>query len=501
MNAIVTRSDVHLRPDPARVIARLFVPGHELLVNTQSRATGVLARILALSETVVTQTLETTRERYSHRHRDFAHVLACHYSQIEHRVPGAESLSDDRRNLIGAWFTHEYSIEGAALFNPSAVLHPDQSGLQPGQCRFIISLRAVGEGHVSAVEFRSGVLGPGKQLHLDAASRFVETGRTSPATHDRDLFGAKLAEHGADPESASYIVRDLPKQFDETELDHVLSGLAGQSVTRHGGRHADDLARKIAQCSYEVAFPLVTSLSERVLWPQAPSESHGMEDVRIVRFVGPDDAVSYRATYTAYDGAQITPQLITTSDFATFRVSQLAGPAAKNKGMALFPRMIDGRYVALSRWDRENSAVAWSDDGKYWKDPQTLHKPVQPWELIQTGNCGPPIETDAGWLVLTHGVGPMREYALGALLLDLDDPVRVIGEMDTPLLQARDDEREGYVPNVLYSCGALLHEDTLLLPYGASDATVRFAFVDVPALLERLTAGRSPAATRANTSV
>jgi predicted GH43/DUF377 family glycosyl hydrolase len=498
-DALVTRSAVEIRADARRVLARLFVPGHELLVSTQSRATGVIGRILALTDDVVETTLADVRARYAHRHRDFAAVLANNYAQISHRVPGADALSVDRRNLIGAWFTHEYSLEGAALFNPSAVAHPDQSGLAPGECRFVLSLRAVGEGHVSSVEFRTGVLGPHQALRLDDPGPFVETGRHRPAPYDRELFATILGEAGADPESASFVVRGLPAKFDEEDLEDILRALVGQRVTRQGGPRTDELARRIAQCTYEIAFSPDSSLGQRVLWPQAPSESRGMEDVRFVRFIDDDAAVSYHATYTAFDGEQITPQVIQTTDFQHFRISQLAGPAAKNKGMALFPRKVGGRYVALSRWDRENSAITMSTDGRFWGDPHTLHEPSQPWELIQTGNCGSPIETPAGWLVLTHGVGPMREYAISALLLDLDEPQRVIGALREPLLTPQEDEREGYVPNVLYSCGALLHEDQLLLPFGASDSSVRFAFVKLPELLDRLTGG-SPAAARTNTA-
>jgi predicted GH43/DUF377 family glycosyl hydrolase len=225
-----------------------------------------------------------------------------------------------------------------------------------------------------------------------------------------------------------------------------------------------------------------------------------MEDARFVRFVGDDGSVTYKGTYTAFDGSRIAPQLIETTDFRTFTISQLAGPAARNKGMALFPRRIGGRFFALSRWDRENNTLATSADGRFWGESHLLHAPRRPWELIQTGNCGSPVETEAGWLVLTHGVGPMREYAIGALLLDIDDPTKVVGGLSEPLLRPAEDEREGYVPNVVYSCGSLLHGDQLLVPYGVSDAAIRFAFVDVPALLERMLAEGPPEAMSANSA-
>ena len=244
-------------------------------------------------------------------------------------------------------------------------------------------------------------------------------------------------------------------------------------------------------------FRADSALAERVLWPHGLAESHGIEDARFVR---DEDKGTYRATYTAFDGRSIAPQLIETDDFRIFRVSQLAGPAAQNKGMALFPRKVGGRHFALSRWDRENNAVTTSRDGLWWGDARTLHVPDSPWAITQTGNCGSPVETDAGWVVLTHGVGPMREYTISALLLDLDDPFRVIGALPEPLLVPADDERDGYVPNVVYSCGALRLGERLLMPYGVSDSAVRFAFVDLPLLVERLTAERAPDAIRANSS-
>jgi predicted GH43/DUF377 family glycosyl hydrolase len=495
---MVTRSEVTLRADPSRVLARLFVPGHELVLEGVSRASGVMARILDLPEDTVGSLLRDVCARYDDRHRDLSAVFLANYERIAHRVPTGTSLTPERRSLLGAWFTNEYSIEAAALFNPSVVAHPDQTGVDPGWCRFVMSLRAVGEGHISSVEFRTGILGPEGQLRVDDPGVHVESGSVRTTWHDRELFAAKLAEEGADEESSSFLVDRLPGRFTDDELEDALSALSAQRLTRSGGARADELARRIAGCSYEVAFSTQSSLAERVLWPHSPAESHGIEDVRLVRFVGNDGSVTFRGTYTAFDGQRIAPHVIETSDFRHYRASQLAGPAARNKGMALFPRTVSGRYFALSRWDRENCDVVSSVDGLWWDDPQRVYTPSQPWELIQTGNCGSPIETAAGWLVLTHGVGPMREYAIGALLLDLDDPTVVLGSLDAPLMRPGEDERNGYVPNVVYSCGALLHGDQLLLPYGASDSSVRFAFVDAPMLLERLTAGPPPKAMRSN---
>lgn len=495
MNQCVTRTDVALTADPSRVLARLFVPGQELSHDTRSRASGVLSRILALPEDEVDLTLKRVCDRYEKRHRDLQAVLIANFEQIAHRVPEGVELSDERRSLVGAWFTHEFSVEAAALFNPSAVVHPDQSGLAPGSSRFILSLRAVGEGHLSSVEFRTGVVGPGAELSVDDPVPHIEAGHRRETTYRRELFAAELAGTEIDSESAAFVVARLSPRFGIGELETVLAALANERLTRPTATRTGELARRIAACSYDVEFPAETTLSERVLWPQSPSESHGIEDAR---FVYVEDEGVYRATYTAFDGAAITPQLIETEDFRRFSISQFAGPAAQNKGMALFPRKVGGRYLALSRWDRENNTIATSRDGLWWGETRTLQTPTRPWELLQLGNCGSPIETEAGWIVLTHGVGPMREYAIGALLLDLDDPGRVIGALREPLLQPADDERDGYVPNVVYSCGALPLGDRLLLPYGASDASVRFAFVDVALLVERLIADGPPDATAAN---
>jgi predicted GH43/DUF377 family glycosyl hydrolase len=485
---LAARADVELHLDPSRVLAQLFVPGQELAHDTESRASGVLSRVLGFDDETVSATLADVLGRFTGRHRDLIAVLRRHYNRVSHRVPAPDTVSDERRLLIGACFTSEYAIEAAALFNPSAVPHPDQSGLEPGQVRFVLSLRAAGEGHISSIEFRTGVAGPGRALTIDAPCGFVEQGEHRSSLYDRELFRSKLSEDASDSESTSFLLRKLPPRFDDAALEKALHELAAQRVTRAGGPHTDEVARRIAESNYDVVFDEETALDERVLWPYSRPELHGMEDARFVRFVDDDGTVSYLATYTAFDGADIAPQLIETFDFCRFRIAQLSGPAAKNKGMAVFPRKVNGRYVALSRWDRESNAIATSVDGHTWGEPTNLQSPEQTWELIQLGNSGSPIETSAGWLVLTHGVGPMREYSLGALLLDLDDPTRVIASLREPLMRPAADERDGYVPNVVYSCGSLLVGDQLLIPYGVSDSSIRFAYVDVPELLDRLAA-------------
>ena len=486
--ALLTRTEHRMKPDPSRTLPRLFVPGQENLIQGESRATPVLDRILNLTEAEVEQTLARTMARFSDGYRDLPQTLEDHFSLVAHRVGDEIAVGRARRQLIGAYFTHEYALEAAALFNPSMVKHPDQSGCQPGEVRFVMSLRAVGEGHLSSIEFRTGVIGADSAVRLDPPGRFLGTGRTRPVRYDRRFFQTKLTEYGQDDENTRLLWSILPARFTGAELDGALTELARQHVTRGDSTALADRLRWMAASNYAVEFGPDHALAEQVLWPTAPDESHGMEDARFVLFTDGADT-TYYATYTAFDGAQVAPHLLETPDFRTFTSAQLSGPSATNKGMALFPRRIAGRYAALSRWDRERNGIAYSDDAHDWSQARTFQSPVRPWELIQLGNCGSPIETPAGWLVFTHGVGPMREYAMSAVLLDLAEPEHLIATLPEPLLVADESEREGYVPNVVYSCGAMRHGDTVVLPFGCSDSSVRIATIDLPRLLERLTPG------------
>jgi predicted GH43/DUF377 family glycosyl hydrolase len=446
---------------------------------------AVIDRVLELSEEAAETTLGRTLARFSGHYRDLAATLDQNFEQVAHRLDSTIRVGRARRQLIGAYLTQEYALEAAALFNPSMVAHPDQAGCQPGEVRFIMSLRAVGEGHMSSIEFRTGTIGD-SVIRLDPPGRFPGTGRILPVPYDRDLFLAKLADHDAEDENARFLFDLLPSRFTAPELSMALAELHKQRLTRGDSAALAERVRYMAASSYAVEFDEHSALSERVLWPVAPAESHGMEDARFVRFTDGDDVI-YCATYTAFDGSQVAPHMLQTSDFQTFTVSPLAGQSARNKGMAIFPRRIDGRYAALSRWDRESNAIGYSVDGRRWGEAITIQTPTRPWELIQLGNCGSPIETRAGWLVLTHGVGPMREYSIGAILLDLEHPERLIAALPEPLLVADDSEREGYVPNVVYSCGPMIHGDNIVLPYGCSDSSVRIAMVNLGQLLARLT--------------
>jgi predicted GH43/DUF377 family glycosyl hydrolase len=424
----MTRADsVRLVPDARRVITRPFLPREEIYPDGSSRMQVVLERILAMSGDDISEALADARGRFENRHRDLEFVLERNFAGVAARLGHLEllvqPLSADRRQLIGAYFTHEYSIEAAALGNPSIVSAPDQSGLGAGEVRFVMSLRAIGEGHLSSIEFRSGVVDTDASVRLDTPSVYATTGDPPP-----------------------------------------------------GG-----------ESNYRTSFPASIDLSERVLFPSGPTESHGMEDARFVRFVDDDGTITYFATYTAFDGHQIVSKLLETVDFTEFEVSTLSGRAADNKGIAIFPRRIGGNYVALGRHDNVNNFVMTSHDIREWHDATKIQEPERPWELMQLGNCGSPLETEAGWLVITHGVGPFRRYTLGALLLDLDEPSRVLGHLAQPLLSPNDDERDGYVPNVVYSCGSMIHAGHLVLPYGFADVGAGIATIRVDDVLNRLT--------------
>ncbi len=483
---LVRRTDHVIRADPARVVSRVFLPGEEPVRTGVSRTGAVVERVLALTDAEAEATLRETMESFGSRHHDLRAILESHFAVVADHVPDPTSIPAARRLLIGACMTQECAVESAALFNPSMVAHPDQSGLAPGTTRFVMSVRGVGEGHISSIEFRTGTIDARDQVEFDVPGPMTALPGVVEPQHSRIAFERNNAELPGEAGGTSQVLATLPEAFGPAELQVALesrTGWIGGSV--EVAATAARIAR-IAAFDYTITFDPHTRIDSRVILPRSSAESHGMEDVRLVRFVDADGTEHYLGTYTAFDGVRIAPHLLRTEDFTTFRVGRLSGTAAKNKGMALFPRTVHGQYLALSRWDRENNALATSQDLLHWEDAGTLDSPQRPWGIIQKGNCGPPLETPAGWLVLTHGVGPMRRYSIGALLLDLDDPKKVLAQLDEPLLVPLADEREGYVPNVVYSCGALLRGDTLVLPYGASDAMVRVALVDLPGLLETM---------------
>ena len=453
--------------------------------TTDDISRRIVARIMALPEEEVSKLLAQVLGEFANRHEHVEEIFRERFAQVViHLEPGAQP-SPERQTLIGAYFTHEYSPESAALFNPSIVPHPDQGGLPKGALRFIMSLRATGEGHISSITFRTGTISAQNRITLTPPVPFVtEPERVPNAAYAKGLFTHKLEEAGVQNAFCRRVLDQLHEDFTLKELHAVLlaSGLTEDTSDATAIRAARGILL-LAESNYEVHFAPESKISQRVLFPSAPSQSNGIEDARFVRFQNDDGSFTFFATYTAYDGKITLPQLLETPDFVHFKFRTLNGPAVQNKGMALFPRKINGQFVMLSRQDDENILIMLSNHVHFWSEPKILLSPAQPWEFFKLGNCGSPVETEAGWLVLTHGVGAMRKYCLGAFLLDLNDPTRVIKRLREPLLCPIESEREGYVPNVVYSCGSLLHGRELIIPYAMSDSATSFASVHLDELL------------------
>ena len=483
---LVTRSPQRLEANPSRVITRLFVPGQEGFEYQESRAGAVLARILALDEGQVRSALDDVVIRFNGRHRDLAGTFRRHARELADRLDPGRELSEARKLLLGATFTSEYAIEGAALCNPSIVAHPDQAGTVAGSLRFVMSVRGIGEGHRSSIGFRTGVIDAAGGITIDDPAPFATVGAAEPALLDAAVFRSELARVDDAGEAADYVLDRLGERFTQAALNEQFARLQTSLSTRRHAKATISSLHSIAERTYAVEFSDSTTLSERVLWPSIGAEQAGMEDARFVRFIDDDGSTTFYATYTAYSGSHISQQLLETTDFQSFTSAPIVGHAAANKGLALFPRRIGGRFAAMSRSDRESNTVAYSEHLSVWTSALPCQSPTRAWEVLQLGNCGSPIETDAGWLVLTHGVGPMRTYSIGAILLDLDDPTRILSQLPQPLLSPATDEQDGYVPSVVYSCGALVHADTLVLPYGISDAAIGIARVPLPELLAAL---------------
>jgi predicted GH43/DUF377 family glycosyl hydrolase len=485
MTAInLRRHDITLVPESARVILRPFVPA------STHRITTIIGRALAISEEDALRDLQGVLEEFDSRHFDIAAPLLATYERVLPQVFTHRPLSRERKLLIGALFSGEYALESAALFNPSIVAHPDQEGVPQGGLRFIMSLRATGEGHISSVEFRTGLITLDGTIGLDPVSRYVTVPEIEPNPgYKKKPFIIKLHEMGFENQHSAAVMASLGESFSRNDLNRNVQRIRKESIPVT--QDLDNTLRCIqwlADSNYEMRFSPKLTMSERTIFPVSPNESNGIEDARFVRLVEEDGSVMYYATYTAYNGHAILPQLIETQDFLHFRVLTLNGTAVQNKGMALFPRRIDGSYAMLSRQDDENLFIMFSDNPHYWSDPKVLLRPAEMWESVKIGNCGSPIETEAGWLVITHGVGPMRKYCIGAALLDLHDPTRVIGRLPEPLLVPEGSGREGYVPNVVYSCGSLLHGRDVILPYAMSDRASTIVSISLDDLLPALRA-------------
>ncbi len=478
----LSRSTLTLAGNPQRVLCRMFIPGEEELIQGQSRIPQVIQRCLDLEESEVESTLRDIDHRFNSRHRDVREQFHSHFHAVTHFVDG--DISEQRQILIGAYLSQEYAIEGAAYFNPSIVPHPHAATTDESM-RFILSIRAVGEGHISTIVFRTGSITRG-EIQVDPASPFATTRAHRYTVLRNRMVRQEAIEAGVSSADLELVLGLLPDKFTIEDLTAALTQLDVSGLRNAPSDELVSIMGRIARSNYEVDFAEESEISERVLWPTAPVERRGMEDARFTMICDDDDCVRYRATYTGFDGTQVVCRALETDDFRNFSSISLTGPGVKNKGLAFFPRRVDGLFTALSRCDRESNFISRSEDGYHWNDVQRLHDHKQPWELVHSGNCGSPLETDAGWLVLTHGAGPMRQYAIGAMLLDLDDPTRVIGRLRDPFLEPTSEERDGYVPNVIYSCGSVIYDGTVVIPYGFSDWKIRFATVELTELLSHM---------------
>jgi predicted GH43/DUF377 family glycosyl hydrolase len=484
MSICLKRAATILKPDQSRVLLRRFDPGDS------ERVAGIVNRIMALPEERIGPLLAEVSAEFSQRHNEICQTFLERFEQVRQPLLVPNDISSDRKLLIGSYFLAEYSLESAALFNPSIVPHPDQSNLAPGALRFILSLRATGEGHISSITFRIGVIHPDHRIEVFKPAGFLNEPQQVPnAAYEKALFERKLAELGLTGEFSSQLMGKLADPFTLDDLRNTLK--AAKRLLPEGLLPKDQTVARgiwmLARSNYEVQFEASQELSGRIIFPSTPSQRNGIEDARFVCFDKEDGTQKYFATFTAFDGTTVLPELLETSDFLHFKFISLNGPAAKNKGMAMFPRRIGGRYAMLGRQDNETISLMLSDNIHFWDEHSPLLKPTFPWELVQIGNCGSPIETGKGWLVLSHGVGSMRKYCIGAFLLDLADPSKVIGRLREPLLKPNENEREGYVPNVVYTCGALVHKEQLIIPYGMADHATGFATVplaDVLAAME-----------------
>jgi predicted GH43/DUF377 family glycosyl hydrolase len=476
----VRRLGVRLTADATLTITRLFWPGPE-------RARKIIDRVARLDDQQVAHLLAITRADFAPLHVGLEDIFLAHYERVRERMEMSEHVEAERKLLIGAYFTLEYAFASAALFNPSMTPAIDQEGLTPGSLRFIMSLRTVGEGHVSSIVFRRGVIDAAGDITMEPPGPFHEPARRAEYHQfSKARFRVKLAGMGVREEVMKTVLARLGDQFTAADLLEAING--PQAVV--DGLLRDDRQGPgfewLAACDYDIETAPGSSITEAVLFPMSEAEAQGMEDMRIVRFTDDDGSVRYYGTYTAFDGRQTLPQIVEMAGLNVAHVRTLHGRCAKNKGLALFPRKVQGRYLMSGRIDGENLFILKSDNILVWDEAVRAQEPEFPWEFVQIGNCGSPIETGSGWLLLTHGVGPMRRYCIGAMLMDLDDPTKVIGRLEEPLLIPAADERQGYVPNVVYSCGGLVHNGILVIPYGISDAATGFATVSLEGLLAQL---------------
>ncbi len=484
MKLTVNRKKARFYPDMKRVITRYFMPGID-------RAPTIIQKVLELSESEANTALSQVLREFSVRHRNISKVFEAHYDKVKHFIVKLgykpEEISNYKKLLIGSYFTHEYSVESAALFNPSVVEHPDQSYLKDGQKRIIVSFRATGEGHVSSIVFRQGIIDEHNEIQFCPMGTLIEQPEIAQRhEYDKKIFQRKAIEDGLNVQVVNEVMNDLGEKFLYYELKNLISDLKEQSKMTAEKEAALNHLLSRADSQYDINFSLDTDISERVIFPFTQMESRGIEDARFVRFIDEDGEVTYFATYTAYDGFSIAPQLLKTKDFYHFDISPIHGKGAVNKNFALFPRKIKGKYAMINRLDGINNFIMYSENLTVWNNVEKLQEPKFPWEFIQMGNCGSPIETEDGWLLIMHGVGPMRKYVISASLFDKYDPTKEIGRLNEPLIMPEADEREGYVPNVVYSCGSIIHNGELFIPYAISDYASTFATVNLKDLIKTL---------------
>jgi len=481
MSVNVRRLPIQLLPDSSRVITRYFGLGEE------NRIRDVVGRLLAVPETAVTDLVAKLERDFQPIHPNIDDVFLEHYEAVKHHIPVNGPISDGRRRFIGASFTMEYAIECAALFNPSMVPAIEQANVPPGSVRFVMSLRATGEGHISSIVFRRGLVDATGNVSVDTPSRYSRPLRAIvPADFAKADFIQQLQSLHAWTEHTQATLALLGDRFTRAELSEAIDKIRSLADVSGVSEESNDALLALSQANYRLAVPSGADVTEAVIFPYSDNERRGIEDLRLVRFTDDDGSFHYYGTYTAYNGFQIFPQLLEYPVGQHVEIHMLTGRCAQNKGMALFPRTVHGRYAMVARLDNENLYYMESDHLCVWNEARPLLAPKYPWEVIQIGNCGSPLETEAGWLLLTHGVGPMRQYCIGAALLDLENPCRVIGQTSEPLLVPTGTERFGYVPNVVYSCGGMIHQGMLVLPYAASDLATSVAVIDLKELLGAL---------------
>ena len=484
MKVTVVRKNIIFSPDSSRVVARYFMNGDE-------RTQKMVSNIMMLDEKQVYNTLEQTLREFARRHRNISKIFFKHCEKIKGLIEAMQinydGLSYERKMLIGSYCTMEYSIESAAFFNPSMVEDFDQSDLEVGEKRIIISFRATGEGHISSIVFRRAILDKNNDLQVMKIGKNIDKAEIVHKTlYNKVRFLTKLSEMHTSDKYASEIMQELPDHFEYYALKNLINKTLSDDSIRQERRTALEEVMWLADSFYDLQFKHDSDIAERVIFPISDSESRGIEDARFVRFTDDDQSEKILGTYTAYNGHAIIPKLISTEDFYNFRVMPLYGIGAQNKNLALFPRKVNGKYAMLSRIDGVNNYVMFSDRQTQWDNPIRIQEPKYPWEFTQIGNCGSPIWTEEGWLVITHGVGAMRRYCIGASLFDLDDPTKEIGRLKEPLISPLEGEREGYVPNVVYSCGSIVHNNSLILPYAVSDYSSTYGVVDMIELLDAL---------------